>query len=438
MDMPLIGAERPLCFLHISKTGGTSVTDAIARLYPSHAVFSDAGNLTTDFLQRLGDSINGRVFLAGHSGPGVARFLSGRADVITVLRRPRDQAVSAYLHVLSDPSNSLHESADRQSFADYLRENAYQLHSQSQTLRVAMSSEASQRDLGDPDQVDDLLSFLDSLPFVGVIEQSETCADVLSRIMQVDRPIQLPRLNASVYRGVSTRTLARLRAEYDGLREEPDLGRLIAVEALTYAKARSVLERLVRELGSTSSPAGRGFIPAHRFSRTGGRLAGDDHVCPLSNQTGHLIFGPYDRLPPGRYTVEFHYSLRNIGPGKGARIHFEVLANGATSLSRRWAPAGATPPGRSRTLSFFNGKGTNVLEFLARAKGFRQGEIIFHGVTVDGIRQKAGSNSDRVPRLVTRAAQRSRSRSSWVCGLPPLPLGARWRVARAPHLEGMP
>ena len=414
--MSLIGADRPLCFLHISKAGGTSVTDAITRLYPSRAVFSDAGNLTIDYLRRLGDRISGRVFLAGHSGPGVAAFLRGRADVITVLRRPRDQAVSAYLHVLSDSRNSLHNSANRQSFADYLRENAYQLHFQSQSLRVAMSSEASQRDLGDPDQVDALLSFLDSMPFLGVIENSEACGDVLSRIMPVDRPIQLPCLNASVYRGVSARTVDRLRAEYDSLREEPDLGRLIAVEELAYAKARSVLDRLSRDLCLTAPRSPRGFVHARRFSRSSGRLEGDDHVCPLANQTGHLIFGPYDRLPAGRHTVEFQYSLRDIGPGEGARIHLEVLANGAASLGRRWAPADAKATRRSRTLSFFNSRATNVLEFLVRPKGFRQGEIIFHGVTVDG--ELASRPAGRDPRDLRGRGQVGLPQSGIAVGAP--------------------
>jgi len=382
--MPLIGVDRPLCFLHIAKTGGTSVTDAIARYHPSKAVLSDGGKLTVDYLQGLGDRLSGRVFLAGHSGQGVAGFLEGRADIITILRRPRDQVVSNYLHVVSDPQNPLNALASRHSLTDYLREYNYALHFQSQSLWIALSTDEDRRGLGDPDQVDGLLAFMETMPFVGVIENAEACGAVLSRMMALDQPIQLPCLNSAVYRGVSTATLARLCAEYDGLRDDPDLGYLIAVEDLVYAKARAILARLQRQLPVTTPGTRPAFIGAGRFSKSFGWAVGEEHVCSLVDPPGHLVFGPYDRLPAGRYTVEFHYNLRDVETEADASIPLEVVANGSETLSEACAPADPEAPPHLRTLSFDNAEAANVLEFRIHARGFLQGELVFHGVTIDG------------------------------------------------------
>lgn len=71
---PIISGDRPLCFLHIAKTGGTSVTDAIARLFPPDRVFTDRGNLSVDYLEGLGKRLAGRIFLAGHPCPESPNF----------------------------------------------------------------------------------------------------------------------------------------------------------------------------------------------------------------------------------------------------------------------------------------------------------------------------------------------------------------------------
>lgn len=57
----------PLYFLHIAKTGGTSLTAALKAFYRADEVISDAGNISVDFLKAHEHRINDATFLHGHA-----------------------------------------------------------------------------------------------------------------------------------------------------------------------------------------------------------------------------------------------------------------------------------------------------------------------------------------------------------------------------------
>jgi hypothetical protein len=378
-----IGGDRPLCFLHIAKTGGTSVTDAIARLYPPDRVFTDRGNLSVGYLEGLGERLAGRVFLAGHAHTGVAEFLSGRADLITVLRRPADQAVSNYLHVLSDPGNRQHPEAIRGSFSDFLRRNDHQIDYQLGALCVALTSDPARGHELRTRDLDPVLRFLDSLPFVGVMERAEACGEVLSRILPDSPPLRLPCLNAAVYRGISARTLDRLHREYEMLRGDPQLAPVFDREARLHARAAAALDRLEQRLTPPDRRPRRdaledGAVNASRFSTRRGEIAGSAIVCRLGDAKEHLVHGPYDRLPAGCYAVEFRFALQETTPSARGRILIEASSNGVTSLRRRWL----APAAQARTLHFVNDHASNILEFRVRSRGFAEGQLVFEGVSV--------------------------------------------------------
>lgn len=382
-EPPRLG-DRPLCFLHIAKTGGTSVTDALARLFPPDCVFTDRGNLSVDYLEELGDRLTGRVFLAGHPLPGVAESLRDRADLITVLRRPADQAVSNYLHILSDPGNGLHSEAVRGSFSDFLRRNEHQIDYQTSALVVALSQDPTRMHELRTRDLESVLQFLDAMPFVGVMERADACGEILSRIMPGAGEITLPCLNAAVYRGISVRTLDRLRLEYEALSGDSQLAPIFAREALVHARADAALARLERRLAlprrSSAPLTRRETIGAARFSTRHGEFADQTIVCRLLPGPEHLLHGPYDRFPRGAYAVEFQFSVAGAKTGSAGRIQLEVSSNGATSLRRRWTSPAASA--QARTLHFMNGAASNILEFRVKARGFTDGRLVFEGVAV--------------------------------------------------------
>lgn len=301
-----------------------------------------------------------------------------------MLRRPADQAVSNYLHVLSDPENGLHAEASSGSFSDFLRRNDHQIDYQTGSLCVAITSDPARMHEIRTRDVSPVLRLIDSLPFVGVMERAEVCGEVLSRVIPDAGAISLPCLNAAVYRGVSVRTLDRLHREYEALREDPQLAPIFAREAAVHARAAAALARLERRLIQTDARAGHarkaGPISASRFSTREGEILGSAIVCRLSLGPEHLIHGPYDRLAAGCYRVDFQYSVRGVGPGSASRIQIEAIGNGAVSLRRRWIPA--IGPARKRSLHFINDRASNVLEFRLRARGFAQGWLVFEGVSV--------------------------------------------------------
>jgi hypothetical protein len=349
-------------------------------------VFTDGGNLSVEYLRGLGDRLAGPIFLAGHAGPGLALFLEGRADLITLLRRPVDQAVSNYLHVLSDPQNALHADALRGSFSDYLRGHDDQIDYQARSLCVVLSDDPRRMDAIRLHRLEILLQFIDSLPFVGVMERAQSCGEALSRLMRGPGAIDLPCLNAAVYRGVSVRTLERLRREYEALSRAPELAPIFAREALVHARAVAALDRVAPlTAGGPRRPVGASaadFIGARRFSTLDGRFTGAAIVADLAGEPAHIAYGPYDLRPRGPYAAEFHFTVEGASAAAAGRIEIEALANGRIGLRRRWLRPQAWTSPRLRTLHFQNTRATNVLEFRMRGKGFAAGALRFEGVSL--------------------------------------------------------
>ncbi len=380
-----VGAQRPLCFLHIAKTGGTSLSNALGRVYPDDRRFSDGGNITVDYLDRVEGALSGPCFIAGHPGPGVVPRLAGKADIITMLRRPDRQAVSHYLHILTEPGNPFHHSARRQPFSAFIRENPHLIICQAASLGVALSTHDAPVDPLNRNGLDTLLRFLESLTFVGAIDRAEECCAQLSARFAIDPPLRLAYRNSALCRGVPPKEVKRLLQQYRALVNDPELSHLFDIEGRLYAKAEALLMRSVGDFAPAARPSSRPSLArtfgADRFDSAAGSLATGRYVCPLADGPDrrlphHLIYGPFHRLERGGHAVDFHFSLE--APVGRGRIEIEVLANGAC-LSRRWLRPTTAP---RLTLCFFNRNAANVLEFRVRAQGFDDGQLEFHGVTV--------------------------------------------------------
>jgi hypothetical protein len=381
-----VGAQRPLCFLHIAKTGGTSLSNALGRVYPDDRRFIDGGHLTVDYLDRVEGALSGPCFIAGHPGPGVISRLAGKADIITLLRRPDRQAVSHYLHILADPDHPLHHAASRQSFPAFFRENPNLIIFQAISLGEALSTPDAPVDPLNRSGVDTLLHFLESLSFVGAIDRAEECCEQLSALLSADPPLRIACLNSAFCRGVSPKEVKRLLRQYRTLVNDPELSHLFDIEGRLYAKAEALLMRSAGEFAPDTRaprrPSLARTLGADSFESAAGCLATGRYVCPLADGPDrrlphHLIFGPFHRLERGGHAVDFHFSLE--APAGHGRIEIEVLANGASCLSRRWLRPTTAP---RLTMCFFNRNAANVLEFRVRAKGFDDGRLEFHGVTV--------------------------------------------------------
>ena len=96
------GEEAPVYFLHIMKTAGTSLVNALG------AVAGERLCLTQMFLDYLPfvpePVLAGAALVAGHLGYGVVPLLAPGTRVVTVIREPLSRVLSHYSHLRRDPA----------------------------------------------------------------------------------------------------------------------------------------------------------------------------------------------------------------------------------------------------------------------------------------------------------------------------------------------
>ncbi|MHB1447074.1 MAG: hypothetical protein ACYCTI_03170 [Acidimicrobiales bacterium] len=111
------GSEEQIYFLHIMKTAGTSLINAMAaRSGPRLCV----SQVFLDHIPFLPEPLlRGAALVAGHLGAGVVPLLAPDAKVVTVIREPLSRVLSHYSHLRRDPAVMSH-AADL-SLSDFIR-----------------------------------------------------------------------------------------------------------------------------------------------------------------------------------------------------------------------------------------------------------------------------------------------------------------------------
>jgi hypothetical protein len=236
----------PLYFLHIAKTGGTSLTAALKTFYDADKVFSDGGNISVDFLKSHEDRLSGAAFLHGHAHPGVMSYLMGRVRGITFLRDPKAQAVSNYLHVARDPGNPLRSAAISLGFAGFMTTFWQYAIYQTVALDVSIVLKPALFAEEIEDRVGRVFALLDKMFFVGCLEQVNELCPLLSLMLGLPACLKVPHLNAAAEHGVDGDSVDRLRAEYDALHDDTRIAHLLALEQTVYRKAASLRGRYER------------------------------------------------------------------------------------------------------------------------------------------------------------------------------------------------
>jgi hypothetical protein len=98
-------------FLHLPKTGGTTLRDVIVRQFRGRTAFRfDGSERERAHFAGLAQSERDRFDLVeGHLHYGVHRLLSGPSAYITMLREPVDRVLSFYWFVLATPTHYMHK-----------------------------------------------------------------------------------------------------------------------------------------------------------------------------------------------------------------------------------------------------------------------------------------------------------------------------------------
>lgn len=111
-------------FVHIPKTAGSTVQDALTRTFGRRGIFFASPN-TDRAMARFGELTpsqqRGIRLIVGHMPVQMHKLVKGPFSYITVLRHPVDRLVSHYYYVRSNRGHYLHETVHRQrlSLEDY-------------------------------------------------------------------------------------------------------------------------------------------------------------------------------------------------------------------------------------------------------------------------------------------------------------------------------
>jgi len=121
---PVAGQHaKPLIFIHLYKTGGTTLNRAIEREYPLRRICSIEPNCWNWHYQRIlswpATRLSSIKVFKGHMPFGLHRVIPGSASYMTVLRDPVDRVISDYFFARRFKPHQHHRAALRLSLEDY-------------------------------------------------------------------------------------------------------------------------------------------------------------------------------------------------------------------------------------------------------------------------------------------------------------------------------
>lgn len=168
--------NSPVCFLHIGKTGGTTMLGAFDRMLP-HAEICPIRHMEEIEACSYEDLKRYRLF-RGHFWYSVERYLPKNTRYFTVLRNPVDRAISTYDHIRKNP-HGRHHIVKELSLEEYVdAPNEVSLEIDNWQTRVLTSCI-------EPDQVPSIdlaLSRLESFPVVGITEKLTITISLVSLV----------------------------------------------------------------------------------------------------------------------------------------------------------------------------------------------------------------------------------------------------------------
>jgi hypothetical protein len=132
--------NKNIIFLHIPKSGGSTLTPILNRFYKKEEVFNinvvNYTRLNTDEFINLKYELRRKIrLLTGHMNFGLHEYLDGKSEYITFLRSPLKRAVSYYFYVKRMPKHENYARIKNWSLNDFLT-NYQELGLQNNQIRL--------------------------------------------------------------------------------------------------------------------------------------------------------------------------------------------------------------------------------------------------------------------------------------------------------------
>ncbi|MGK7890582.1 MAG: sulfotransferase family 2 domain-containing protein [Leptolyngbyaceae cyanobacterium] len=182
--------DETLIFLHLMKTGGTSLFRLIRQHYPDNVVFhyvpKKAGKTLQD-LQDLGaEKRNQLKFVHGHTQFGFHQHFTQLSRYITLLREPIDRVVSLYYFTHRNPNREVPDDQDYPTIKSYFETQRKALNNY-QTREIAGAAAA---DFAFGECTEELLAIakqnLEQFLMVGITERFDASVIVLRQLLNLD------------------------------------------------------------------------------------------------------------------------------------------------------------------------------------------------------------------------------------------------------------
>jgi hypothetical protein len=142
-------ADPTVIFLHIGKTGGTTLRKILRRHYPDsqvlvvRAVRRPREETIAEFAELPEARRAAPRLIVGHTVFGLHEHVPRPSTYITILREPRSLVISQYAYVRRTPGHRHHDAASRMTMAEYIESGLAQEMNNSQTRALAGAVETA-------------------------------------------------------------------------------------------------------------------------------------------------------------------------------------------------------------------------------------------------------------------------------------------------------
>lgn len=115
--------KNPLIFLHLTRTGGSTMREIIERQFYPSVRYRIKGNKieeTLEAFKNLPQTERDKIkFLSGHMPFGLHKYFSLPCDYITLLRDPIEKVISEYYYMKNLPQHTYYQTIKNMSLEDH-------------------------------------------------------------------------------------------------------------------------------------------------------------------------------------------------------------------------------------------------------------------------------------------------------------------------------
>ena len=220
MQQQILSNNDVLFFLHIPKTAGTTLINALLAYFPQEAVCPYF--LMNDLLRASPEELSRYQFVAGHHFYAIHQRLRRKPVCITLIRNPVNWVVSYYMHIVRHPDHHDHSLTRSKSLLEFVEDpKAQEVIRNYQTRFIAASPDLNkiaedirmieprnkQAEISVLQQMDwgvtreTMLAIakkrLEEFAFVGIVERLESAWLVLSYLFGWEPPESVETLNTA-------------------------------------------------------------------------------------------------------------------------------------------------------------------------------------------------------------------------------------------------